>query len=201
MKRIELPLYLKISPIYNKILQLTIAVVLIVIVLNIHFISDQKSQTKVHQHYQTVGQLQLTQLSDSASVYLQKNDRKSLIALAENVSQQDFIHDVTFYGVTGQVIVSSSNAIPIKQRLTAQDNAEFIGQTSFTGEIRTEKLLGYVRITLNDEFIKASLTQSNQELSEQARLLLILAGIIGFLLAKSFSKVNRPTLKVGKVKH
>ena len=86
MKRIELPLYLKISPIYNKILQLTIAVVLIVIVLNIHFISDQKSQTKVHQHYQTVGQLQLTQLSDSASVYLQKNDRKSLIALAENVT-------------------------------------------------------------------------------------------------------------------
>ncbi|QOL25517.1 hypothetical protein LP316_14660 [Thalassotalea sp. LPB0316] len=196
-----MPLYLKISPIYNKILQLTIAVVLIVVVLNIHFISDQKSKNNVHQHYQQVGQLQLQQLVTSAAILLERGDKKALTLLAERTSEQAFIHDVVFYDVTGQTLINSEKAQAILERTQARLTDDVaVKQTSFTSEIRADKLLGYVRITLQDEMITSSLNQANNELFEQARLLLILTGIVGFLLAKSFSKARHKAIKVASAK-
>ena len=206
MKRIELPLYLKLSTIYNKILQLTIVIVLMLIVLNIHFISSQKSAENIHEYFQQVGQLQLKQLSNSAAVTLELGDRKALTLLADQVSNQAFIRDVTFYDPTGQVIAKSSQAKTNsltngQSELEPKEEAEIQQQqtTHFIGEIRTTQLLGYVGMSLHDGQIKKPLTKTMTDLFEQSRLLLILAGIIGVLLARSLSKKRLDRFQTSKV--
>ncbi|GLX81358.1 hypothetical protein [Thalassotalea eurytherma] len=201
MKRIELPLYLKLSTIYNKILQLTIVIVLMLVVLNIHFISSQKSAENIHEYYQQVGQLQLQQLSNSAAITLEQGDRKALSRLAEQVSQQAFIRKVTFYDPTGQVIAKSSLANTrdeLNTQLTENVDEAQLKATHFIGEIRTTQLLGYVGISLHDEHIKMPLTNSINHLFEQSRLLFILAGIIGVLLARSLSKKRVARVQTNK---
>ena len=59
MKQIEQPLYPKLSSIYNKIMQLAIAIVLIIVLLNLWLASSNQSKDSIEEHFYVLGEQHL----------------------------------------------------------------------------------------------------------------------------------------------
>lgn len=211
MKRIEKPLYLKLSTIYNKILQLTIAVVLVLIIVNVNLISQQNAEQGIQRHYQNIGELQIKQLADSALSHIEKSDRKGLQAVANQVSGQEYVDEVSFFDETGQLIVSSGPALTMKARTTqamsepsfndeqGSKQAEILRQqTSFITEIRGDKLYGYAKLTLNDNPIKSPFKNTTSNQYDQTNMLIILAFIVGLIISRLLAKLTAFRRKTNK---
>ena len=200
MKNSELPLYLKISPIYNKILQLAIAVIGIIVLMNVLIHSQNKQNVVISEHFSSLSQAQLEQAVDGLKVLLTKNDRQLTAEYIKSLSQSSAIYDVHYYDHTGLLLASSANAKNINMLFGVSelsDDESDIYMT-FVKEVRTDKLTGYLRFTINKKMLTKPLIASSFDVHETMRLLVLFAVIIGFLLTRSFSRFSRQGFRVAK---
>ena len=72
MTQPEQPLYPKLSSIYNKIMQLAIAIAFIVVLMNLWIYSQTKNKQSIEQHFFEVGQQYLHQATSGLSVLISK---------------------------------------------------------------------------------------------------------------------------------
>ena len=61
----------------------------------------------------------------------------------------------------------------------------------FIGEIRQKSLLGYVRLTLDKKHLTEKLLTNSDEQFTLLRLMMIIAGIVGFLLTRGMNRFSR----------
>ena len=76
MTQSELPLYPKISSIYNKILQLAIAIVMLIILMNIMLDNHVSNQDVVQAHFSEYGDNYINQAAN-ATLLLMSTGKKS----------------------------------------------------------------------------------------------------------------------------
>jgi len=111
----------------------------------------------------------------------------------------ELITSVHFYDVTGRLLYSSEGAKTIKQLygLKGEDNfsEEYV---PFVEEVRAENLQGYVRVTLKKSLLTKNLHQAEQESAERQRILMVIAGIIGFFLTRGLSRFSRQGFRIPK---
>ncbi len=211
MNNSELPLYLKISPIYNKILQLGIAVLCIVVLLNILILSQNKQNSVIAKQFNYLSEVQLEQAVTAFKVLLNNEDsissknKTNIEKYIHQLAQSNTVNDVHFYDESGLLQVSSSDSINMKTlygltpiELDTKDQSQLYG--TFVEEIRTDKLLGYLRITINKEITNSRLTKANFDVHETMRLLVLFSLIIGFLLTRGFSRFSRQGFRMNKSK-
>ncbi len=224
MKPVEQPLYPKLSSIYNKILQLVSAILLIVVLMAIWVASVEKSQQIISQHFEQTAKQFLQQAIAGVSTLLAENSvnvgvvkagsvkvsRKTRHALLQNyfnkMAQADFVRDIHLYDATGLLILEakhenySSSSIKtlfgIEQAQKTLDKSDLY--ITFISEIRQEKLKGYLRITLEKSLLTAVLEQESHERQALFRVLLIIAGLIGFLLTRGLNRFSRQGFRVPK---
>lgn len=193
MSQQETPLYPKLSSIYNKIMQLAIAIILIILLLNMSLFSQQETEQVIGENFDYVGQQFLDNAASGIEVLLTRGHKKSLQAFVDKISEQSMVKEVLVYNVTGQLQVSSTDGKSINDLYGISINR--LNQSDiyipFAKEIRTDKVIGYIRIVIEKEFLVKSLNTASYEQQQLSRLMLLIAGVVGFLLTRGFNRFSR----------
>jgi membrane protein len=197
MTQIAQPLYPKLSPIYNKIMQLVIAIAFIVILMNLWIYSQTQNKQSIEQQFYDVGHQYLKQASVGLSVLTPevktKKSRQILQNYVDELQKVDVVQEIHLYDVSGQLIISSQNAKSIKALFGIFDNQLDRSQHSvpFVSEVRKDVLVGYVRLTLDKHYLTSKLLKNNEEQFTLLRLMMIIAGVVGFLLTRGLNRFSR----------
>ena len=197
MTQIEKPLYPKLSSIYNKIMQLAIAIAFIVLLMNLWIYSQTQTEQTINQHFYDVGEQYLQQTSAGVSVLTTEIKSKQSRILMQNyvdeLQQAQAIKEIHLYDVTGQLLISSKGAKSVKALYGLSENKlnKSEGFPPFVGEIRQKTLLGYVRLTLDKRYLTEKLLTNSDEQFTLLRLMMIIAGIVGFLLTRGLNRFSR----------
>jgi len=193
MTQSELPLYPKLSSIYNKIMQLAIAIVIIIVLMNIWQSINQSGKATLNQHFNKMAQQYLAQTAVGIKLLLKKGDKKQLREFVNSMSKEGFVNTIHLYDKTGQLIASSTKASSINDLYGISLNKINNSVTSvpFTQEIRLENLQGYLRITLKKSAFTKDLAETNNDHLQLFRLMMILAGLVGFLLTRGLNRFSR----------
>ena len=213
MKKSELPLYLKISPIYNKILQLAIAVICIAVLMNVFTQSQNTHNSVISKHFSDSSKEQLSQAVAALKVLNRKKDRQAIDEYVKTLSQLPTIHDVSYYDATGLLIASANNvgensdsSADSDEHLSVNDFFNLHEQSlkhrldfkTFVQEVRDPQLIGYLRITINEKQVAKALNQSSFDVHETMRLMALFAVVIGFFLTRGFSRFSRQGFRLSK---
>jgi len=197
MTQTEQPLYPKLSSIYNKIMQLAIAIAFIIVLMNLWLYSQTMNKQTIEQHFYEVAQQYLLQASAGLSVLTPelktKQSRQLLQNYVDELQQTELINEIHLYDRTGQLIISSESAKSVKALYGLSKNKLNKSETSvpFVGEIRKESLVGYVRLTLDKQYLTNKLLENNDQQFTLLRLMMIIAGVVGFLLTRGLNRFSR----------
>lgn len=198
MQQTELPLYPKRSSIYNKISQIVIAITIIIVVLSLWSIRNQKNLAQIDQHFSQISKQHMFQIKLSLAHVIENN--LSIQDYIDQVSQQSWLKSLHWYGPTGVLLAQSEQAVPISELYglkqdTADRSEEYI---PFVTEVYSDKLEGYLRVTIEKSQLTQSLLQMNEDNLSLFRLIILLAGIAGFLITRGFNRFSRQGFRLGK---
>jgi len=193
METSNLPLYPKLSPIYNKLMQLAIAIVLIIVLLNLWVTSNSHAEKTIHEHFYTMGEQHLEQAISSVLLLKLIDKPIELQQYVKSIADAKWVYDVHVYDATGKTLaVAGSNAsmkdvygITINK---GNKSGEYI---SFTQEIRDNELLGFMRITVKKGYFVDDLYSTNYDNHATLRLLIVMSVFIGFLLTRGLNRFSR----------
>jgi len=200
MAQKEQPLYPKVSPIYNKIMQLAIAIVMIVVVMNLWIFSYDNNQQAIKDNFYFVGDQYISQMASSIKFILNK-DKVASQAYIDEMSQQKWVKDISFYDETGLLVMSSSDQISLNDLYGISsykiDKSE--KYTPFVQEVRNENtLIGYLRLTIENNGLTHHVIQASEQHHHLMRLMMILAGVIGFFLTRGLNRFSRRGFRLVK---
>lgn len=200
MVQTEKYLYPKLSSIYNKIMQIALAIILIVVVMNIWIASDVKSQKAINTEFTEVARNYTDQISNTITLLLttKKHIRKNklLNQYIHQLTSVGFIKEARLYDKSGQLILASDHSQSIRQLFgidvyKANYSNKFI---PFVSEIRATKnnqLQGYLRLTVEKNQVIKKLIINKKDRSQIERMMLLIAGLIGFLLTRGLNRFSR----------
>lgn len=218
MKQAEQPLYPKLSSIYNKILQLASAISLIIVLISILHSTGIKNNNNLTEHFNFIAKQQLQQAIAGAMVLLEQEHKNNiekkylLQRYLDGLAKVNFVKQAHLYDATGQLLVSST-ALKIDKQGNdiARPKAKSINDlygispyqrnlsdklTPFVEEIRhsdasSYKLHGYLRFTIEPSYLTEILAQADEEQQSLHRLMLLMAGVVGFLLTRGLNRFSR----------
>jgi len=208
MKRSEQPLYPKISSIYNKILQLAIAIVFIVVLMNLWLALGNRGQATIEQHFDHLGDVYLEQAAVAVLTLLEKNqqnedNRQDLQAYIEQLGQMPMVKDVALYDARGRLLAQSSASETVKglyglSPATSDRSRRYV---PFVQELRNDKLRGYLRLSIEKSVFTSQLNVTNYDSQRLLGIMLLMAGLTGFLLTRGFSRFSRQGYRLVKASH
>ena len=218
MKQAEQPLYPKLSSIYNKILQLASAISLIIVLISILQSTGVKNSNNLTEHFNFIAKQQLHQTIVGATVLLEQEhknniEKKSLLQrYLDGLAKVNFVKQAHLYDATGMLLVASTSLeIDKRGNEIARPKAKSINElygisphqrnlsdklTPFVEEVRhsdtsSYKLHGYLRFTIEPSYLTNILAQADEEQQSLQRLMLLVAGVIGFLLTRGLNRFSR----------
>jgi membrane protein len=218
MKQAEQPLYPKLSSIYNKILQLASAILLIIVLMSILQASSGKNSDNLSAHFNYIAKQQLQQAIAGVAVILEQNydnkkDRENFLRrYLDGLTKVNFVQQAHLYDASGALLVSSvsvekdkqGNALTLAKAKSINDLYGISPHqrnltdtfTPFVEEIRhTEqssyKLHGYLRFTIEQSYLIDILAKADEDQQSLQRLMLLLAGVVGFLLTRGLNRFSR----------
>ena len=216
MNKLEQSLYPKLSSIYNKILQLVSAILLIVILMTFWLASTNKSNQVLQQHFeqtaekflqQTIAGIKVLLVNNKSSITKQSRNAQ-LQSYVNNLAEADFIKQIHLYDKTGLLLFKSEfggeASSSIKLLFGIDESIQTLNKSKlyvpFIAEIRNKELLGYVRLTVEKSYFTSLLAKNSDEKQTLFRLLLILAGVIGFLLTRGLNRFSRQGFRAPQLK-
>ncbi len=212
MKQAEQPLYPKLSSIYNKILQLASAILLIIVLMIILQSLAEKNNDKLTEHFNFIAKQQLQQAIAGTTVILEQNAKDKLMTKAllqqflDGLAKVDFVKQIHLYDDTGMLLVSSfsvdedtpPSVKTINDLYGISPNQQNLSDklTPFVEEIRhsdmtDNSLHGYLRFTIESSYLTNILAKADEEQRSLQRLMLLLAGVVGFLLTRGLNRFSR----------
>jgi len=193
MEPTKQPLYPKFSSIYNKIMQLAIAIVLIIVLLNLWLASSNQSKDSIEEHFYVLGEQHLEQAIMGVKNLQLIDNKKDLRKFMQGISDADWVHDIRIYDATGQVISDSNKSRTINDLygITLNKTNKTDKFIPFIKEIRTDKLIGYMRITIKKDVFIQKLERTSYDNHGLLRLMMLIAIAIGFLLTRGLNRFSR----------
>lgn len=218
MKQAEQPLYPKLSSIYNKILQLASAILLIIVLMSLWQSTGKRNADNLTAHFNYIAKQQLQQAIAGVVVILEQSHRSKieknsfLQQYLNGLTKVNFVKQAHLYDATGLLLVSSASREKDKQGnelapLKAKSINDLYGisphqrnvtetLTPFVEEIRHSdsshyNLHGYLRFTIEQSYLIDALAQADEEQQALQRLMLLLAGLVGFLLTRGLNRFSR----------
>lgn len=197
MKQPEQPLYLKTSSIYNKIMQLASAIMLMVVLMNMWTSTSLKNEQNLQRHFSYVGHEFLQQAAAGVLALIDNNqltkNSTTIQQYINNIAKRDLIKDIHLYDHNGLLLMSSSEGISINDLYgISPQKLDRSGKFKvFTQEIRDQQLYGYIRFTIVETNITEKLSLLDENQQSLFRLMLLMAGIIGFLLTRGLNRFSR----------
>ena len=224
MKQAEQPLYPKLSSIYNKILQLASAILLIIVLMSLWQSTGKRNADNLTAHFNYIAKQQLQQAIAGVVVILEQSHRSKieknsfLQQYLNGLTKVNFVKQAHLYDATGLLLVSSASREKDKQGnelapLKTKSINDLYGisphqrnvtetLTPFVEEIRHSdssdyNLHGYLRFTIEQSYLTDALAQADKEQQALQRLMLLLAGLVGFLLTRGLNRFSRRGYRLG----
>ncbi len=174
---------------YIKLIQLAIAVLGIWFVLHSWVkTSDQGLQILQSQAEQLMRENLLT-LAQAAAYLIENDQLDGLEQLTQSIAASPFLYDVVFYDSNG-VRISWSEASAAARLMYGKFASQPL--VPLVQEIRSQQqLLGYIKISLQPDTKLNPSFASWRQLMQRLILLLLVTGLIGYLLRRSFSRFSR----------
>ena len=173
---------------------LLLAVVLLLALLQLFLYASERSSAIFDNQARIMARLLAQQSALAARPLLNDSDNSDALVLVNNLAADPYIIDATLYRQDGTTLASSDNALPLPQLLGFAGTSKTFGDqriTPYIGEIRDlsgQKTLGYLRVTLNHQALFDSMAQPQAQTLDLARLLLVMAIMLGFLLALALTR-------------
>ena len=192
MTQPELPLYPKLSSIYNKIMQLAIAIFLIIVLMNMWISTHNNMKQSIEQQFVYIAEQYLEQTVNGVSIFV-NNDRQALQKFINAMGKNEWVEDVLVYDKTGVAIATNDKPASINDLFGISVYQQNVSSesVSFVKEINQEGFLGYVRITLARKAYVSTLNQASQDHYDLLRLMMMMAGFVGFLLTRGLNRFSR----------
>jgi membrane protein len=167
--------------------------------MNMWLFNHNKNEQAINDHFYYAGQQYIKQNILGLSVVI-KQDKKLLQDYVDNISQVDWLKDLHIYDDSGQLIASSESHQSIKDLygISPYKINKSVQHVPFIGEIRTDKLHGYIRMTIKKEYLTSKLLASHEEQYSWLRLMMIIAGVVGFLLTRGLNRFSRQGFRVSQ---
>ena len=221
MKPTQQPLYPHLSSIYNKILQLVSAILLIVVLMTMWQSTAVKNRLNLAEHFDYIAKQQLQQgIVGTAVIFKQKKYSKAerteiLQDYLNGLSRVNFVKQVHLYDITGALLVSSNTAndgdasnkeqsnksindlygISLQQRDLSTRYIPFVteirDESSENNSLAKRELFGYLRFTIEKSYLVDILAKADDDQQQLFRLMLLLAGLVGFLLTRGLNRFSR----------
>ncbi|TWX69845.1 hypothetical protein ESZ36_07860 [Colwellia demingiae] len=218
MKQAEQPLYPKLSSIYNKILQLASAILLIIVLMSLWQSTGERNTDNLTAHFNYIAKQQLQQAIAGVAVILEQSHESKVDQSAflqgylDGLTKVNFVKQAHLYDATGLLVVSSASVEKDKQgNELAQTTEKSINDlygisphqrnvtdtlTPFVEEIRhtdstSYNLHGYLRFTIEQSYLTDILAKADAEQQSLQRLMLLIAGVVGFLLTRGLNRFSR----------
>ncbi|MDX1536673.1 AhpA/YtjB family protein [Arsukibacterium sp.] len=181
---------------FIKLVQLAIAVAGIWFVLHSWVKTSYQGQAILQNQAEQLMRENLLTLSQAAAYLIEHDQLDGLEQLTRNIAASPFLYDVVFYDSNG-VRISWSEASAAARVMYGKFASQPL--VPLVQEIRNEQqLLGYIKISLQpDTKLNPSFARW-QQLMHHLLLLLLLTGLIGYLLRRSFSRFSRQGFRLTK---
>jgi len=201
--------------IINRLSQLSLAILLFLFLAGLLWFSDQQSQQLRQQQQEAVAQMLKEHLGLAATMGLKLNEQQQLQWLAQSLSESPLLNGVWIHRADGTLMAESTETIAADPPApeTSPDNKITTDASTATTpanvtepseasslakspaesmllvtEIRQDKLLGYLKLSLNKDKFIAPIVAIQQQQLQWHQWSLVVAGIIGFLLARASSQ-------------
>jgi membrane protein len=126
-----------------------------------------------------------------------EQDQSRLQAMVEHLASDPYILDASIYDVEGVALARSSNVLKINDLLgfgeyDAAQRPDRALRPYIAEVVNENETLGYLRITLELEKLLAQASQLQRSNYDLGRILLLLCGLTGFMLAQIL-RVSKPS--------
>jgi len=159
----------------KRLSQFSLAMLLVVMLGALLWHSDKQSEMIRLQQQAAVEGILKQQLALAAAMGLKLDEQQQLQWLAQSLNQSPLLNGVWIHRSDGTLMAES----------TKETNGDSI---ILAAEVRQEQLLGYLRLSLNKQVFVQPIIDIQQQQVKWQRWSILLAGIIGFLLARAFSQ-------------
>ena len=202
----EQPLYPKISPIYNKIMQLAIAIFLIVVLMNLWVFSYGNNQQSTSKHFNQISQQYLSQITSATQIFLasqQGSERQKIQEYFDEVAKAPWVKALSYYDKTGMLLIASHDystindlyGISTHKADRSDKYSTFIQEVNIqdkSGQAANLKhLQGYIRFTVANHSLTKEIEAQAAEHYDLVRLMMILAVVVGFFLTRGLNRFSR----------
>lgn len=181
-----------------KLLQVGIAVIGIWLLLHSWVLIQQQGKQLLQQQSSQLMRETLAALSHTAAYLIEHDQLAGLEQLTQHIAASPYLHDVVVYDANGVRMSWSENSAPARL-LYGPSQAEQL-QAMVQPISKDQQLLGYIKLSLRQDASLEQISQSWQQLMQQLLGMLILAGSIGFLLRRGFSRLSRQSLRLRRTK-
>ena len=198
MKHYELPLYPKLSPIYNKIIQLASAILLMTVILYLWAVANERHQQTVNQHFRFIAKQYLSQITQGVSVV--NSNKAQLRTFIDQLAEKKWVKDISYYDITGQLIYRSDKQNSVRELfgLALLNSNESSTYVPFLQELRSNSLDGYIRLTVERDLLVKELQVAGNNQYRSMGFMLLMAGVVGFLLTRGFNRFSRQGYRIEK---
>ncbi|CAM3866811.1 AhpA/YtjB family protein [Rheinheimera salexigens] len=179
---------------YIKLLQVALAVLGIWLLLQAWVMTQQQGKALLQQQSSQLMRETLITLADTAGYLIENDQLDGLEQLTQNVASSNYLFDVVVYDANGVRMSSSENSGPAYQLY----NPDYIEALTPMVQpiVKRQQLLGYMKFSLRLDASLTPIAQPWQDLMQQLLLMLLLAGVVGFLLRRGFSRFSRQSLRL-----
>ncbi|RCU45219.1 hypothetical protein DU002_15970 [Corallincola holothuriorum] len=174
--------------IYWRLFFIAITVALVMVIMQLMVMLSVRTNALIQQQTEVMSRMLTHQAALEAVQLLLDQDQPRLQAMAEHLASDPFIHDATIYDVEGIAVARSANVLAINDLLGfgqfSPENRPSRELRPYIAEVVKEnETLGYIRITLEMEKLLDQATQLKKTSYDQGRIMLLLTGLTGFMLA------------------
>jgi membrane protein len=177
-----------------KLLQIAIAIGGIWLLLHSWVLTRQQGQQLLQQQSSQLMRETLTALSHTAAYLIEHDQIDGLEQLTQHIADSPYLHDVVVYDANGVRMSWSENSAPA--RLLYGPSQQQPLQAMVQPIRKNQQLLGYIKLSFRLDSALNQINYSWQQLMQRLMAMLILAGIIGFLLRRGFSRFSRQSLRL-----
>lgn len=177
-----------------KLAQVAISILGIWLLLHLWVLTQQQGKQLLQQQSSQLMRETSVALAHTAAYLIEHDQLDGLEQLTQNLADNPYVYDVVVYDANGVRMSWSENSAPA--RLLYAPSQKQLLRPMVQPIIKNQQLLGYLKLSLRQDTTLNDISLSWQRLMQQLLLMLMLAGAIGFLLRRGFSRFSRQSIRL-----
>lgn len=173
--------------IFKRIANLTLVIVAAAICVNLWLLNTGQSKQWHDKQSTQLGRSLAAYAANVLAPSVQQNDTDSIASQLTILANDPHVLGVSIYDQKGTVLDSNEQNVSVLATFLLGEQPPLV----FIEEIKyQQKVLGYLRLMLDEEQVMTFHSDYQLQLYKQIIVLMLLAGLLGILIARSYYKIK-----------